>query len=132
MGALVTRGGIFPLVGLGFLGIATGGLVWSLVGDQDVRLLVHDPAGVGLVVIGVATAVALAIPLARYPAIVPVALLAVAPFRLPVQLGAEEAFLLLPLYLVIASAALALAYRILRGSVPRRHRCCSRSPSRRS
>ena len=118
VGALVTRGGIFPLVGLGFLGIATGGLVWSLVGDQDVRLLVHDPAGVGLIVIGVATAVALAVPLARYPAIVPVAVLAVAPFRLPVQLGAEEAFLLLPLYLVIASAALALAYRILRGERP--------------
>ena len=47
--------------------------------------------------------------------IVPVALLAVAPFRVPVQLGSEEAFLLLPLYLAIAAAVLALAYRILRG-----------------
>jgi hypothetical protein len=118
VGALVTRGGIFPLIGLGFLGIATGGLVWSLVGDEDARLLVHDPAGLGLVAIGAAAAVALAVPLARYPAVVPVALLAVAPFRVPVQVGAEEAFLLLPLYLVIASAVLALAYRILRGERP--------------
>jgi O-Antigen ligase len=116
--ALVTRGGIFPLIGLAFLGIATGGLVWSLVGDEDMRLLLHDPAGVGLILIGVAAAVALAVPLARYPAIVPVALLAVAPFRVPIQLGDEEAFLLLPLYLVIASAGLALAYRILRGERP--------------
>ena len=45
MGALVTRGGIFPLIGLAFLGIATGGLVWSLVGDEDVRLLVARPGG---------------------------------------------------------------------------------------
>ena len=40
----------------------------------------------------------LAVPFARYPAVVPVAMLAAAPFRVPVQLGAEAAFLLLPLY----------------------------------
>ena len=118
VGALVTRGGIFPLVGLAFLGIAAGGIVWSLVGDEDVRLLLHDPGGLGLVAIGAAVAIALAVPLVRYPATVPVALLAVAPFRVPVQVGDEEAFLLLPLYLVIASAVLALAYRILRGERP--------------
>jgi len=33
VGVLVTRGGIFPLIGLGLLGIATGGIGWSLVGD---------------------------------------------------------------------------------------------------
>lgn len=118
VGALVTRGGIFPLIGLAFLGIAAGGIVWSLVGDEDVRLLLHDPGGLGLVAIGAAVAIALAVPLVRYPATVPVALLAVAPFRVPVQVGDEEAFLLLPLYLVIASAVLALAYRILRGERP--------------
>src|SRR5262245_48495660 len=118
VGALVTRGGIFPLIGLVLLGTATGGLVWFLVGDQDVRLLVHDPAGVGLVVIGAAAAIAIAVPLARYPAVVPVVLLAAAPFRVPVQVGDQEAFLLLPLYLVIAAAVLALAYRILRGERP--------------
>jgi hypothetical protein len=118
VGALVPRGGIFPLIGLSLLGIATGGLGWSLVGDEDVELLLGDPAGIALITIGVAAAIALAVPLARYPAVVPVVLLAVAPFRIPVQLGDEEAFLLLPLYLVIAAAVLALAFRILRGERP--------------
>jgi O-Antigen ligase len=116
--ALVTRGGIFPLTGIGLLGLATAGLGWSLVGDDEIRLLFGDPGGVALVAIGAATAVTLAVPLARSPAAVPVVLLAAAPFRVPVQLGEEEAFLLLPLYLVIAAAALALAYRILRGERP--------------
>jgi O-antigen ligase len=116
--ALITRGGIFPLLGLGLLGAATGVLCWSLVGDDDIELLISDPAGIALLVIGVALAVVCAVPLARYPAAVPVALLAVAPFRLPVEVGDEEAFLLLPLYLVIAASALALGYRILRGERP--------------
>jgi hypothetical protein len=116
--ALITRGGIFPLTGLGLLGVATGGLAWALVGDKDVRLLLEDPGGVALVAVGVAAAIVCAVPLARYPTAVPVALLAVAPFRVPVQLGNDEAFLLLPLYLAIAAAALALAYRVLRGERP--------------
>jgi hypothetical protein len=116
--ALITRGGIFPLLGLGLLGLATGGLGWSLVGDDEVRLLFGDPQGVALVASGAAAAIVLAVPLARNPAAVPVALLAVAPFRVPVQLGSEEAFLLLPLYLVITAAALGLAYRIFRGERP--------------
>ena len=116
--ALITRGGIFPLIGLALLGVATGGLGWSLVGDDDVKLLLEDPGGIALVVVGVAAAIVIAVPLARYPAAVPVALLAVAPFRVPVQLGNDEAFLLLPLYLAIAAAVLALAYRILRGQRP--------------
>src|SRR5262245_33657388 len=118
VGALVTRGGIFPLIGLALLGIATGGLGWSLVGDDDVELLLHDPGGIVLVATGATAAIVLAVPLARHPAVVPVALLAAAPFRVPVQLGDQEAFLLLPLYLVITSGVLALAYRILRGERP--------------
>jgi O-antigen ligase/polysaccharide polymerase Wzy-like membrane protein len=118
VGVLITRGGIFPLIGLGLLGVATAAIGWALVGDDEVRLLFGDPQGVALVVVGAAAAVVLAVPLARYPEIVPVALLAVAPFRVPVQVGDEEAFLLLPLYLFITAAALALAYRILRGERP--------------
>jgi O-Antigen ligase len=118
VGVLIPRGGIFPLIGFVLLGAGTGGLAWSLVGDDDIELLLGDPQGIALVVVGVATAVACAVPLARYPAAVPVALLAVAPFRVPVQLGDEEAFLLLPLYLVSAAAVLALAYRILCGERP--------------
>ena len=115
---LVPRGGIFPVAGLVLLGGASGGLAWSLVGGDDLRLLVDEPRNMALLGVGVAFVIACAVPLARYPAVVPVALLAVAPFRLPVQLGEEEAFLLLPLYLAIASAVLALGYRILRGERP--------------
>jgi hypothetical protein len=115
---LVPRGGAFPLIGFALLGIATGGLGWSLVGDDEIELLLRNPLGVALVGVGVASAIAIAVPLARHPAVVPVALLAVAPFRVPVELGDEEAFLLLPLYLVIAASVLALAYRILRGERP--------------
>ena len=46
---------------------------------------------------------------------VPVALLLAAPFRLPVELGSQDAFLLLPLYVVLAAASLALLYRAFRG-----------------
>ena len=47
----------------------------------------------------------------RYPAIVPVAVVLAAPFRVPVTLGDQKAFLLLPLYAVLAAAALALIVR---------------------
>ena len=81
---------------------------------------------------GAAAAILGAVLLVRYPAAVPVVLLAAAPFRIPVRLGQEDAFLLLPLYLVVAAAALALAYRVVRGSVLQRRRSCSRCRSRRS
>ena len=42
-------------------------------------------------------------------ALVPVALLLAAPFRLPVDLGSQHAFLLIPFYAVLAAACLALA-----------------------
>ena len=73
---------------------------------------VTEREGIALVGVGTVAVVLGAVPLVRYPAIVPVALLAVAPFRIPVELGDEEAFLLLPLYLVLAASVLALAYRI--------------------
>ena len=115
---LLGRGRVLPLAGFGLLGVAAAGLIRSLVSDDDLRLLFTEPEGVALVAVGTAAVVISAIPLARYPAVVPVVLLAVAPFRVPVELGTEEAFLLLPLYFVLAAAVLALAYRMLRGERP--------------
>lgn len=115
---LLSRGRALPLAGFALLGLATAGLGRSLVGDDDIRLLFTDPAGLVLVGVGALTAVLLAIPLVGYPAVVPVALLAVAPFRIPITLGDEEAFLLLPLYLVLAASVLALSYRMVRGESP--------------
>ena len=116
--ALVPRGRVLPLVGFALLGLATAGIGRSLVGDEDLELLFTEPTGIALVSVGVVAAILCAVPLARYPAVVPVVLLAVAPFRIPVRLGEEDAFLLLPLYLVVAASVFALAYRIARGEHP--------------
>jgi hypothetical protein len=126
MGALgaalvaLTRGRAGPLAGFALLGAATALIGRSLVGDDDLELLLTEPTGIGLLTVGGLAAVLLAVPLVRYPAAAPVALLAVAPFRIPVELGDEKAFLLLPLYLVLASCVLALAFTMLRGFVPER------------
>ena len=116
--ALLPRDRFLPLVGIALLGIGTAGLVRFLVGDDDLELLFREREGIALVCAGAVTAIAGAVPLVRYPTVVPVALLVAAPFRIPIELGEEEAFLLLPLYLVLAASALALAYRALRRERP--------------
>jgi hypothetical protein len=116
--ALIPRGRFFVMVGLGLLGAATVALAVSLVGTDDLELLIEEPTGLAAVLAGVGIVCVGAVPLVRYPAATPVALLAVAPFRVPVELGEEEAFLLLPLYAVLASAVIALAVRMLRGEHP--------------
>ena len=50
----------------------------------------------------------------RRPALMPIALLLAAPFRIPVNLGSQHAFLLLPFYGVLAAAALAFCWRLVR------------------
>jgi hypothetical protein len=116
--ALVPRGRVLPLAGLALLALATAGIARSLVGDDDLRVLFSEPEGLALVSAGALVAILGAFPLARYPYAVPVVLLAAAPFRIPVRLGHEDAFLLVPLYLAVASAALALGYRMIRGERP--------------
>jgi hypothetical protein len=114
----VPRGRTLPLLGFALLGLATAGLGRALIGDDDLELLFTEPSGLALVSAGTAAAIAGAVVFARYPEIVPVALLLVAPFRIPVRLGDEDAFLLLPLYLVLASSVLALAWLVVRGLRP--------------
>ena len=65
-------------------------------------------------------AVAGAYVLHRWPWALAFATVACIPLRLPVDVGTEDANLLLPLYVVIASYALALGWQILRGDVQRR------------
>ena len=115
---LLPRDRILPLAGFALLGLATAGLGRSLVGDDDLELLFTEPTGLALVGVGTLGALLTAVPFVRYPAVTPIALLVVAPIRIPVQLGDEEAFLLLPLYLVLAAAVLALTYRIACGERP--------------
>ena len=51
----------------------------------------------------------------RVPWLLAVAVLACAPARIPVSVGSTKANLLLPLYVVVAGAALALAWQLLHG-----------------
>ena len=115
---LVPRGRFLVVVGLALLGAATGALAVSLVGVDDLELLVEQPLALAGLALGVCAIVAGAAALVRYPGATPVVLLLAAPFRVPVELGEEEAFLLLPLYAVLAAAVLALAVRMLRGEHP--------------
>jgi O-antigen ligase len=82
--------------------------------EKTIRTLLDEPSGIALVVVAAAGAVALAVLFLRYPAIVPVALLAAAPIRIPVDVADEKAFLLLPLYAVLAAAALAALVAVVR------------------
>jgi len=115
---LIPRGRFFVIVGLVMLGAATCALAVSLVGVDDLELLVEEPLGLVAVGAGALAICVGALPLVRHPGATPVVLLLAAPFRVPVELGDEEAFLLLPLYVVLAAAVLALAVRMLRGEHP--------------
>jgi putative inorganic carbon (HCO3(-)) transporter len=65
---------------------------------------------------GILIAIALATAFVRWPWLLVVAALACVPARVPIDVGGEEANLLLPLYAVVAGGALALAWRLLRGA----------------
>jgi len=108
---LVLRHRAALVASLAVVGAAEGLLAASLVPAEDLRALVASPVRVAAVVAGALLVLAAAGLLARFPAVVPVAVLAVAPFRVPVTLGDQEAFLLVPLYAVLAASGLALAWR---------------------
>ena len=111
---LIPRRRLLLFSGFGTLAVAEAMLAVALIPRSDLARLVHRPvllAGVGvaaLVVLG------LALVLVRRPALTPVALLLAAPFRIPVNLGSQHAFLLLPFYGVLAAAALAFCWSMVR------------------
>jgi hypothetical protein len=113
---LVPRGRLPLFAGFALLVAAETLLAVALVPRHDAARLVHPVNAAGLVVAAVAI-VAFAAGLRRYAAVVPVVLLIAAPFRLPVDLGQQHAFLLLPFYAVLAAASLALLFRATRGPV---------------
>jgi O-antigen ligase len=64
---------------------------------------------------GLVAAAAGGLALRRWPWLLPFAALACVPVRIPVDIGDEDANLLLPLYGVVSAAAIALALELLRG-----------------
>ena len=112
-GLLLARERILFLAGLAAIVAAELGLAYALVPDAP-SLLTESGARIGALGLVAVFALVIAGVFVRYPAAAPVVLIVAAPFRLSVGLGNEEAFLLIPLYVVLVAAAAALAYRVVR------------------
>jgi putative inorganic carbon (HCO3(-)) transporter len=77
----------------------------------------HTKVYGGAVVVGAGAAVAIAALFHRWPWLIAVSALACAPARIPVHVGATDANLLVPLYAVIAGAAVLLGWELFRGDI---------------
>jgi len=111
------------LAGLVLLAATELVLAWAL-GD-GVLNRVDSPSGAAALLVGAAAVAAAAAILVRRPAFLPVAVLVAAPLRPPISFDSSSTFLiqiandgrlgrLLPLYFVLAAAAVALGWRTLR------------------
>jgi hypothetical protein len=112
---LLARTRLVFVAGLALVVAAEMGLAFALVPDQ-IDTLFASAARAGLVAVCLLALLGAAALFVRFPFAVPVALLAAAPVRVPISLGDEEAFLLAPLYGVLAAAALALVFNLVRGA----------------
>jgi O-antigen ligase len=75
----------------------------------------HTKIYAAAAVVGVAGAVGIAELFRRWPWLVAVSALACAPARIPVHIGSTDSNLLVPLYAVIAGAALLVGWELVRG-----------------
>src|SRR2546428_457586 len=116
---LLSRPRAHLLPGLAVPAAGEAALAAAVIPGADLKLPVSPASHAAALVVGLLVVGAGAIALARYPAIVPVALLAAAPFRISVSIGTQKAYLLVPLYVVLAAALLALLFRTLRGDIGR-------------
>jgi len=112
---LVPRGRAAPLVGFALLTAAVGLLASALVPGEDIRTLIDTPTRIVGVAVAALVLVVAGVVLSDRPGVVTVALLAVTPFRVPVHVGEQEAFLLIPLYAVLVVAVVGLVVRFARG-----------------
>jgi putative inorganic carbon (HCO3(-)) transporter len=97
------------LAGFAAWGVGALMLLPYLAPDGRERLIAAGAVG------GALLAVVLAAVFLRWPWLVPMAALACVPARVPVDVGDETANLLLPLYGVVAGAACALGWQLVRG-----------------
>src|SRR5215831_454083 len=107
---------------LGGLAIAVVGealLAVALIPGHDLKRFVTPATHLAALVFCVVVIAAIAWASVRWPVAVPVALLAAAPFRISTSVGTQKAYLLDPLYVVLAASVLALVVRALRGQADR-------------
>lgn len=93
------------LIALALIPVLILGDQWHSAEITDLRDHAARFAALGL--LAVAAVAALTVFFRRRPILLPLAVIAAVPFRVPVQAGGEEANLLIPLYLVIAGGVLA-------------------------
>ena len=85
---------------------------------QIVDLRDHPSRLVALGLLAIIASAALAAAFTRWPIVMPLAIVAALPFRVPLHAGGDTANLLVPLYLVIAGGVLATAWREWRATQP--------------
>ena len=105
---------IAPRRDLRLLGLAA----WAAGGVALVPLLApsgHRPLLAAAGVFGIGVASLLAVVLARWPWVLPLGALAAFPARVPVEVGGTDANLLVPLYGIVAAAAILLAWQLAHG-----------------
>jgi O-antigen ligase len=107
------------LAGVAIATVGEALLAVALIPGHDLKLFVSPASHAGALVFGLLVLAAATWALVRWPAAVPVALLAAAPFRISTSVGTQKAYLLDPLYVVLAASVLALVVRTLRGEVTR-------------
>jgi O-antigen ligase len=106
---LVAPGRHTRLAGLAAWGAGAGAVALALAPDVRATLLAAAAvAGLVLVTVG-------AWAITRWPYLLAFATLACIPVRIPVDVGDDEANLLLPLYVVVGSLALSIGWQLLRG-----------------
>jgi O-antigen ligase len=86
-----------------------------ILGDQwhthrIVELRHHEAKAAAAIVVGILLVVALAWIFRRWPVLLPLAIIGLLPFRIPLESGGETANLLIPLYVVIAAGVLATVF----------------------
>jgi len=114
--ALLGRSTWVVVLGLAALAVTEILLGLSLVTRADLEPAFSSALRLAAVALAAGAFLAATFAFYRFPAWTPVALLVVAPFRVPVGFAGDDVLLLLPLYLVLAAAVLAFGARVLAGA----------------
>src|ERR1044072_3973096 len=116
---LLARTRLELLTGLGVAFVGEALLAVALIPGHDLKLVVMPASHLAATLVGLLVLAGGAWALVRWPEAVPAALLAAAPFRITTSVGTQTAYLLDPLYVVLAAALIALVVRALRGDIGR-------------
>jgi O-Antigen ligase len=116
---LLSRTRVELLAGLAVATVGEGLLAVALIPGHDLKRFVAPASHLGALIFGLLAIAAIAWAFVRWPVAVPVALLAAAPFRISTSVGTQKAYLLDPLYVVLAASVLALVVRAVRGHTDR-------------